>query len=245
MAFGPGQYQPESAAGRRLLAHELTHVIQQTGGAPVRGHHRAPRPSAAPAHLIQRDTFELDEARTAACLAKAEEALKELEATAAKPDYPLPDYIKDAITLLRKKMSAGHIKCYSFDGLVHGQFKGDDIRLDGNHLDQINPSNLLHEGVHAGHKEKFPKAGKKYAENEGKQVDPKDPVVQDMLRWKAYTEYWAYRSTSDFYNPSRKEQMPEADIHKAAMSNPGVRPHVVLVRQFDPDFDPRVWKPKG
>ncbi len=33
IAFAPGQYQPGSDAGRALLAHELTHTIQQTGGA--------------------------------------------------------------------------------------------------------------------------------------------------------------------------------------------------------------------
>ncbi len=31
--FGTGQYDPVSAGGRRLLAHELTHVVQQSGGA--------------------------------------------------------------------------------------------------------------------------------------------------------------------------------------------------------------------
>ena len=29
IVFSPGQYSPESAAGKRLLAHELTHVVQQ------------------------------------------------------------------------------------------------------------------------------------------------------------------------------------------------------------------------
>lgn len=29
IVFGPGAYAPESASGRRLLAHELTHVVQQ------------------------------------------------------------------------------------------------------------------------------------------------------------------------------------------------------------------------
>ncbi|MDX8398715.1 MAG: DUF4157 domain-containing protein, partial [Gallionellaceae bacterium] len=29
MVFGSGQYQPESAEGKRLLGHELTHVVQQ------------------------------------------------------------------------------------------------------------------------------------------------------------------------------------------------------------------------
>lgn len=31
IAFAPGQYQPESIEGRKLLAHELTHVVQQGG----------------------------------------------------------------------------------------------------------------------------------------------------------------------------------------------------------------------
>jgi hypothetical protein len=30
--FASGQYAPGSSAGRELLAHELTHVVQQTGG---------------------------------------------------------------------------------------------------------------------------------------------------------------------------------------------------------------------
>ncbi|HVT16398.1 MAG TPA: DUF4157 domain-containing protein [Thermoanaerobaculia bacterium] len=29
MVFGPGQFAPDTEAGRRLLAHELTHVVQQ------------------------------------------------------------------------------------------------------------------------------------------------------------------------------------------------------------------------
>lgn len=40
VAFARGEYQPSSSAGRRLLAHELTHVIQ--GGAEVR---RQPAPA--------------------------------------------------------------------------------------------------------------------------------------------------------------------------------------------------------
>ena len=32
IAFGAGQYVPQSPEGKRLLAHELTHVVQQNGG---------------------------------------------------------------------------------------------------------------------------------------------------------------------------------------------------------------------
>lgn len=31
IAFAPGQYEPESTAGRTLLAHELTHTLQRSG----------------------------------------------------------------------------------------------------------------------------------------------------------------------------------------------------------------------
>ncbi len=33
IVFGAGRYQPHSPEGQQLLAHELTHVVQQTGGA--------------------------------------------------------------------------------------------------------------------------------------------------------------------------------------------------------------------
>jgi hypothetical protein len=35
VVFGAGQYSPQSAAGRKLLAHELTHVVQQRFGTPA------------------------------------------------------------------------------------------------------------------------------------------------------------------------------------------------------------------
>src|SRR5580658_8448041 len=35
IAFGEGQYAPAAAEGRRLLAHELTHVVQQGSGTPA------------------------------------------------------------------------------------------------------------------------------------------------------------------------------------------------------------------
>jgi hypothetical protein len=37
VVFGAGRYAPETTAGRKLLAHELTHVIQQSGGAHLAG----------------------------------------------------------------------------------------------------------------------------------------------------------------------------------------------------------------
>jgi len=244
VVFGAGQYQPHTPAGRRLLAHELAHVVQQGGARPTRGREAGPHRSAGASGVLQRDV-ELDAEKSKAGLAEAEKAIKELEATAAKAGESLPDYIRDAIKLLRAKMDAGQIKIYAFEGIKHGQFKGDEVRLDGATPGAINVTTVLHEGVHAAHKGKYPKLGKRYGEAEGKQVSLSDPGTLDLLRWKAWTEYWAYRARLDYFNPSRKEPMSEEDIHATTLQSAGVRAPLLEVRKLDPKFDPRVWKPKG
>jgi hypothetical protein len=54
VVLGAGEYRPDSVAGRHLLAHELTHVIQQ-GGARSRGG-AGPSTTPAPAGIVQRVT---------------------------------------------------------------------------------------------------------------------------------------------------------------------------------------------
>lgn len=50
IAFGPNQFAPETPDGKRLLAHELTHVVQQSnGGAAQRIARDTPAPAAEPA----------------------------------------------------------------------------------------------------------------------------------------------------------------------------------------------------
>ena len=44
IVFDRGHYAPQSSTGKRLLAHELTHVVQQSGGK-----------SSAPGKAVQRD----------------------------------------------------------------------------------------------------------------------------------------------------------------------------------------------
>jgi hypothetical protein len=53
--FGPGQYQPAAETGRLLIAHEVTHVLQQTGRASTGGRVRATDVSGG--GEIQRKTF--------------------------------------------------------------------------------------------------------------------------------------------------------------------------------------------
>ena len=39
ISFAPGAYAPATSEGRRLLTHELTHVVQQAGSTPRDAHH--------------------------------------------------------------------------------------------------------------------------------------------------------------------------------------------------------------
>ena len=46
VVFAAGRFAPATEAGRRLIAHELTHVLQQSGNGPVRAIQRADDPAA-------------------------------------------------------------------------------------------------------------------------------------------------------------------------------------------------------
>jgi hypothetical protein len=52
IAFAPGEYRPETGSGRHLLAHELTHVVQQRGGGSDKAIQTV---NPAPEATVQRD----------------------------------------------------------------------------------------------------------------------------------------------------------------------------------------------
>ena len=80
--FGKGQFQPDSPAGRELIAHELTHTIQQNGIVP-----RAPHPvaRAAPAAPAAASASAKSPAASAPPAAKSTAAAAAPARVAAKP----------------------------------------------------------------------------------------------------------------------------------------------------------------
>jgi len=70
IVFGSGEYAPHTDSGKRLLAHELTHVLQQSGG-ETGTVQRACRPAAACAAPIPGDPGRFGEKTT-----KEEDALR-------------------------------------------------------------------------------------------------------------------------------------------------------------------------
>ncbi len=230
IVFASGRYQPHSDDGKRLLAHELAHVVQQQSMQQV----------------IQRER-ELNADESKECLQKVDEAIAALEKSAADENKKLPDYIKEAIKVLKEKRTQGKVKCYAFDGIKHGRvdYTKDEIQYDGINPSWINETSVLHEAVHALHGKQYSTSAKKFgkAVDQNKQIDENAGTNDvDLLRWKAWSEYWAYRSTQEYYND--KQKRTDDDIHKAVMQIHEVRIAVNNVRAHDQNFDPRTWKPK-
>ncbi|GAB4212059.1 MAG: hypothetical protein OHK0022_47400 [Roseiflexaceae bacterium] len=73
IAFDAGEYQPGTDSGRQLLAHELTHTIQQTGGVATK--------------RVQRKAADEDEAEE---VAAPESDAPETDAPEATPPAPAP-----------------------------------------------------------------------------------------------------------------------------------------------------------
>ena len=63
VVFGAGRYAPGTTEGDRLLAHELTHVVQQSGGQEVQGSN-GPLFVSGSGTEIQRDTADKQERRS-------------------------------------------------------------------------------------------------------------------------------------------------------------------------------------
>lgn len=95
IVFAPGRLQPGSADGRRLLAHELTHVIQNT---------------ATGAHVIRREpalsgpiTDPAADAETEAARKRAAGQLEEATAEKAEHEYPVISLLDAIVQDLRHR----------------------------------------------------------------------------------------------------------------------------------------------
>jgi hypothetical protein len=59
VTFAAGAYDPQSARGRRLIAHELAHVVQQRRGAGVAGERSAASAEGATEARMQSEAARL------------------------------------------------------------------------------------------------------------------------------------------------------------------------------------------
>jgi hypothetical protein len=73
--FNEGKYDPDSRSGKRLLAHELTHVVQQTGGQPQRPKKSNEPISHTPGSTIQRAIQDVQQSELSTFISQPERAL--------------------------------------------------------------------------------------------------------------------------------------------------------------------------
>ncbi len=248
IVFGSGQYQPNTDEGKKILAHELTHVIQQNIG-----NSKQIQSKAELDKVTEKDQY-------TKCLAAIENVIKKLEANASKEG--MPDDIKEAIKLLRKKFTENKIKCYYLDGIEHGitNFTTGEIYMDAKLLKDttdtfanIGEGNLLHEGIHALHNEKYPASTKKYGkvlddQEAGKSTNLSETEQKELQKLKAWTEYWAYRKMREYNNITYNQGKDDETIHSETlmrMKEEGGIAALNVVWAFEPKWDPRKWKPKN
>jgi hypothetical protein len=106
IVFGEGQYSPASEEGRRLVAHELAHVVQQTGGAAI------PTKPAVQRKVILKKAEMSAKERAAFLKAHrfknpgvAAQIMEEMAAAGDAFDFATDDELKDEIT---KRLSTVH-----------------------------------------------------------------------------------------------------------------------------------------
>lgn len=74
IAFAPGKYNPQASEGQELLAHELTHTIQQGAAQSLGSNDRQPETSGSNRDVIQRQPEECQQKREGVVARKADAA---------------------------------------------------------------------------------------------------------------------------------------------------------------------------
>jgi len=121
VVFASGQYSPGSSAGRRLLAHELSHVVQQSGGAHAGPSAAAPKArggTVSRAPIVQRQiqvSCGIDPFKIARVLGGDKSAALDVLNCCEQGLGPLPKGctkdLVDAARKLLKKTPASPVKC--------------------------------------------------------------------------------------------------------------------------------------
>ena len=131
VVFGSGEYQPDSSAGRRLLAHELTHVVQQGASA------------AGVGGSLQRLEIEI----ASGCpgdFPTIHQGVKDARVGIARIADP------EARACIREQLDASTLKCRSGEDCGGTTYKGHDIDIfEWGHFGCPSlPALIVHEAAH-------------------------------------------------------------------------------------------------
>ncbi len=238
VVLGAGQYSPETSYGKRLLAHELTHVVQQKTG-----ENDGIRPA-----FLQRDELKYIQEAPVAEANKYLEAfdahLNEINKSLANISDSEAGLLREAVTRLGLLRKSGYVTCWYTSGklIPAGYVKG-KLRL---HINTGSASTsaptLIHEAVHALQISQYPKLSSMYDEALASGGTDERNIAILLVKWKAWGEYWAYRRQAEYNNLLHPELL--TDVHKITMENKDVIRSLRAVKNLTgKDFEPWNWKP--
>lgn len=123
IVFGAGQFAPHAPEGRHLIAHELAHVVQQAGAAPLRrgqGGLGPIAPAGGAAGKLQRFSDVDHHVIESAALEKVftKEQLEAIEEGNTHRDYSQAPAVANALLLGQKSAFGGYARHEHFDNFV-------------------------------------------------------------------------------------------------------------------------------
>ncbi len=160
--FGAGQYSPGTIRGKRLMAHELTHTIQQDSSTKIRRYGHPPHRAIVVESLkgtytkeeigkIYKGNFERDFAQVPSVLVNLILAWKEWKQTGFT-EAKLGWLILEAIRKLAASLSNEESIKKMFSDMTKQPFKGseevDHVDNPGKGADQINEKSGLPQNIH-------------------------------------------------------------------------------------------------
>ncbi|HEX7243197.1 MAG TPA: hypothetical protein VF263_23130 [Longimicrobiaceae bacterium] len=191
---------------------------------------------------------ETDAERVAGFRRRVDEALTEIDAVAGRATGPEAADLQAAAATLRRMNGAGRVTFWHTSGeLAYASYDpgSGEVRVHVNFGNAgFVPSRLLHEAVHAVHAARHPGAAREYARIQAAGGTTDERAAGQALRYRAWTEYWAYRRQEEYQNLRQTRPEFRTDAHRVAMETPAVRDSVARVRELTGQaFDPGTWAP--
>lgn len=175
-------------------------------------------------------------------------SVESLERDIQNPNTPLPEDVRQAVPILRSLRTEGRVACWETSGgLTYASYDNASrqLRLHIRFSQATSPSTLLHEAIHALHAARYPGLSRLYGQT--LEADGTTNLRRGILlkKWKAWTEYWAYRRGVEYDNARQTDPSFRRDAHQAAMAESDVRRSVQEVRDEpgEQGFDPQTWTP--
>ncbi|MBX3641417.1 MAG: DUF4157 domain-containing protein [Nitrosomonas sp.] len=263
VVFGAGQFVPGTNVGQRLIAHELVHVVQQMKIDRVRESQsyssqtaRVPELNSVGSTVRSRRLFraieyieEVTGADAERYLVRFDHSLEAATRVVSSTTDPEANDLREAIELLRTLRTDGRITCWRT--VAHGRYYASyhapsgQIRLHVNFRSAATwPGTILHEAIHALHAQRFPRLSQLYAEVLAAGGTANERLGVLLVKWKAWTEYWAYRRVAEYENLRQVDPSLRQDSHQVAIREPDVQRATSRLRhETGEEFDPSSWSP--